>query len=124
LTSELAPSVVSEIQRRALRLDTASAVVMLIGIAILLVYSIRLGPLVGPGVETSFGYALALMFIMAAALTHVVDRMYRVWPFGRRVRTAVPSPLTDAQAAAFVRIVIVLATAAALGYVLWGLIAT
>jgi len=50
---------------------------MLVGIAGLVAYVVRLGPLTSPGAETSFGFALSLMSLMAAALFHVVDRTYR-----------------------------------------------
>lgn len=62
---------------RTLTLYATVSVLMLVGIAGLVAYVVRLGPLTSPGAETSFGFALSLMSLMAAALFHVVDRTYR-----------------------------------------------
>lgn len=115
--------VVAVVQRRQLQLYTAVAVLMIIGILGLVGYSIMLGPLVGPGVEQSFGYALALMFLMSAVLAHVVDRIYREWPFGRRVMPTAAPRLTEDAWVAFAKVVVVAAAGVALAYVLGGLIA-
>ncbi|MCI4350550.1 MAG: hypothetical protein L3K15_03440 [Thermoplasmata archaeon] len=113
---------VAAIQRAQMRLYTWIAVLMLLGIGALTLYSIQLGPLVGPGVETSFGYAVALMFLMGATLAHCADRMYRLWPLGRKTRTTAPGPITDLALATFAKVVVVLGAGAALAYVLGGLI--
>jgi hypothetical protein len=110
------------LQQTQLRLYTWIAVLMLFGIGGLTVYSIKLGPLVGPGVESSFGYAVALMFLMGATLAHCADRMYRLWPLGRRVRTTPPPPITEVAFATFGKVVVLLAAGAAVAYVLGGLI--
>lgn len=81
-------------------------------------------PLVTPGGTESFGLALALMFLMAALLFHIVDRTYRVWPLGRRVTPPRPAPITADSTARFLRIVLVLAAAAASSYLLGSLILT
>ena len=109
-------------QDRQLRLYLVISVLMLLGLGGLTVYSIQLGPLVGPGVESSFGYAVALMFLMGATLVHCVDRMYRLWPLGRRVRTQAPGAVTDRTLATFVKVLVVVAAAASIAYVLGGLI--
>jgi hypothetical protein len=106
-----------------LDLYTAITVLMLIGIAVLIAYSIRLGTLTSPGAQQSFGYALALMFLMGAVIFHLVDRMYRVWPLGRRIRPAWPGYVTVEAEIRFFKILIVVAAGAAIAYVLGGLIA-
>lgn len=110
-------------RNRILDLYLAVTILMLIGILVLVVYSIELGPLTGPGVEQSFGYAIALMFIMSAVLFHLVDRMYRVWPLGRKVTPTPPGSVTIDAQARFLKVLIVVAAAAAIAYVLGGLIA-
>lgn len=120
------PPPTAEIRRlrnRLLDLYTAITVLMLIGIAVLIVYSIRLGALTSPGAEQSFGYALALMFLMGAVIFHLVDKTYRVWPFGRRVRPSWPGSVTVESEVRFFKVLIVVAAAAAIAYVLGGLIA-
>ena len=104
-------------QATVLAIYQAVAALMLIALAVLVVYAIRLGPLLGPGVESSFGFAAALMFLCAAVLVHLVDRTYRVWPTGRRVHPEAPEAVTDRSIAAFLRIVVLLAVAGAIAYV-------
>jgi hypothetical protein len=111
------------IRARVLDLFTAIVVLMLLGIAVLVVYVIRLGGLNGPGVEESFGIAVALMFLMAALIVHTVDYTYRVWPLGRRYHPTPPAFVTEAGQVRFVKILIVVVTAAAIAYILGGLIA-
>lgn len=91
---------------------------MLFGIALLIVYSIRLGPLTSPAAQESFGLALSLMFLMGAVLFHVVDRTYRVWPLGRRITPNYPGLVTDAGVARLLRAVVVVAAGAAIAYLL------
>ncbi|MFZ1022570.1 MAG: hypothetical protein WAN87_00335 [Thermoplasmata archaeon] len=123
--SEVAESPpLANFRRETLDLYFAVIVLMLIGIGVLIVYSIRLGSLVGPGVEQSFGIALALMFIQAAVIFHVVDRTYRSWPLGRKVAAREPKPITDQSTATFVKVVILVIAAAAIAYILGSLIGT
>ena len=91
---------------------------MLFGIAVLIVYAIELGPLTSPGAQESFGLALSLMFLMGAVLFHVVDRTYRVWPLGRRVEPPAPGPVTNADVARVLRIVVVIAAGASIAYLI------
>ncbi len=112
-----------QLRRRILDLYDAVTVLMLLGILVLIVYSIRLGPLTTPGAEQSFGYALALMFLMSAVIVHLVDRTYRVWPLGRRLVPTPPGPVTVDAEVRFLKIVIVVAAAASIAYLLGGLIA-
>jgi flagellar biosynthesis protein FliR len=81
-------------------------------------------PLTTPGGEQSFGFALALMFLMAALIFHIVDRTYRVWPFGRRVTPPAPGPITTDSTARFLRIALVLAAAGTCSYLLGNLVLT
>jgi len=111
------------LRNRLLDLYTAITCLMLVGILVLIVYSIRLGPLSNPGAEQSFGYAVALMFLMAAVIFHLVDRMYRAWPFGRRIRPTFPGYVTVEGEIRFFRILVVVAAGAAIAYILGGLIA-
>jgi hypothetical protein len=120
--SEAAAPTTPELAARALRIDLAIIVVMVVGILGLVGYSIALGPLTSPGVQSSFGYALALMFIMAGIAFHVIDRMYRVWPLGRRVHPVRPPQLTDASIAVALRVAIFVAACVAVAYVLGSLI--
>jgi hypothetical protein len=112
------------VRRQTLDLYLAVIVLMLIGIGVLIVYSIRLGSLVGPGVEQSFGLALSLMLIQSAVIFHVVDRTYRSWPLGRKVAAGEPKPITDQSSATFVRVLILVIAAAAIAYILGSLIGT
>jgi hypothetical protein len=106
-----------------LDLYTAVTLLMLVGIGVLVVYVVRLGPLTSPGAEQSLGYAIALMFLMGAVIFHLVDKTYRVWPFGRRFRPAWPGFVTVESETRFFKILIVVAAGAAIAYVLGGLIA-
>jgi hypothetical protein len=114
----------AEAARVAVQLYGFVVALMLIGILALVAYSIKLGPLVGSGVETSFGIAVALMFLMSAVVFHVVDRAYRLWPFGRHLRPAPPPVIGERSIATFVKILIFAAAAASIAYILGSLIAT
>ena len=57
---------VAAVRERTLALYDAVTVLMLLGIAILIAYSIRLGSLASPGAQESFGLAIALMALMGA----------------------------------------------------------
>ena len=113
----------AEIRRRTLALYDTVTALMLVGIAVLIVYAIHIGSLASPGAQESFGLAIALMALMGAVLFHVVDRTYRVWPFGRRFAPTPPGPVTLAAQVRFVKVVVVVLTAAAIAYLLGGLLA-
>ncbi len=123
MNSDAERATLLQLRRRILDLYDAVTVLMLLGILVLIVYSIRLGPLTTPGAEQSFGYALALMFLMSAVIVHLVDRTYRVWPLGRRLVPTPPGPVTVDAEVRFLKIVIVVAAAASIAYLLGGLIA-
>jgi hypothetical protein len=123
LSSPSPESDLARVRARVLDLYTAVTVVMLLGIAVLVGYAVHLGTLTAPGVQESFGLALALMFLMAAVVAHVVDRTYRVWPLGRRFRPTPPGPVTPAAEVRFVKVLVVVLAGAAIAYVLGGLIA-
>ncbi len=107
------------LRRRVLNLYDAVTYLMLFGIAVLVVYcAVLIGPLSSPGAQQSFGYALALMFLMAAMIVHLVDRTYRVWPLGRRITPVNPGPVTAEAQARFLKIVIVIAAGAAIAYLI------
>ena len=111
------------LRRRVLDLYDAVTWLMLIGIGVLIVYVIELGPLTSPGVQESFGLAVALMFLMSALIVHLVDRTYRVWPLGRRVHPTPPGPVTVADQVRFFQVLIVVIAGAAIAYVLGSLLA-
>ena len=114
---------IRRMRNRVLDLYTAVTVLMLLGLLVLIVYAIRLGPLTSPGAEQSFGLAVGLMFLMAALIFHTVDRTYRVWPLGRRIRPPWPGYVTLEGEIRFFKVLIVVAAGAAIAYVLGGLIA-
>ncbi len=114
---------VRRLRNRLLDLYTAITVLMLLGIAVLVVYAFSLGPLTSPGAEQSFGYALALMFLMGAVIFHLVDKTYRVWPLGRRFRPTWPGYVSVQSEIRFFKILVVVAAGAAIAYVPGGLIA-
>lgn len=96
---------------------------MLLGIAVLVGYSVRLGSLTSPGAQESFGYAIALMSLMAALLLHTVDRTYRSWPLGRRFSPTPPGPVTEESQVRLVKVIVVVLAAAAIAYLLGELLA-
>jgi hypothetical protein len=102
---------------RVLRLYQAIIVLMIAGIVGLFVYVVRLGTLVGSGVESSFGLAVAAMFAMGAMLVHLIDRTYRSWPLGRKFRPATPGPVTPKGTATWLSWFVVLAALAGAAYV-------
>jgi len=120
---DLPPSELRVVRLRILDLYTAITVLMLVGIAALSLYAIQLGPLTSPGAQESFGIAAGLIFLMAALIVHTVDYTYRVWPLGRRFRPTPPGPIGESAQARFVKILIVVCAAAAIAYILGGLIA-
>jgi hypothetical protein len=106
-----------EAAERTLQMYNAVIVLMLLGIVGMFVYVVRLGTLVGTGVETSFGLAVAAMFAMGALLVHLVDRAYRSWPLGRKFRPATPPPVTPAGTATWLSWFVVAAAIAGGAYV-------
>ncbi|HTT45473.1 MAG TPA: hypothetical protein VMH38_05605 [Thermoplasmata archaeon] len=123
MSSPPSPAEVRRIRNRLLDLYAAITLLMLLGIAVLIVYSVLLGPLTSPGAQQSFGYALALMFLMAGVVFHLVDKTYRSWPLGRRFRPTWPGYVTVESEIRFFKILTVVAAGAAIAYVLGGLIA-
>jgi hypothetical protein len=111
-----------DLQERTLTLYTAVTVLMLLGIAVLALYVIRLGPVLGPGAQESLGLALALMSLMAAVIFHVVDRTYRAWPLGRRITPTNPGPVTVQAQVRFLKVLIFVLAVAAIAYVIGGLL--
>lgn len=111
------------LQRRTIELYAVITVLMLLGIAVLGYYAVSLGSLSAPGNERSFGFAVALMSLMAAAVFHVVDRSYRVWPLGRRVRPSPPLVLTTLSWVRLLQVIVLAAAVAAIAYLIGGLIA-
>lgn len=110
-------------RERTLTIYTSVVVLMLLGIGVLIVYAIRLGPLTGSGAERSFGFAIALMSLMAAVIFHVVDRSYRVWPLGRRISPTPPGPITTEAQVRFLKVLVVVLAAAAIAYLIGSLLA-
>lgn len=106
------------IKQRTVDLYDTVSLLMLFGIALLIVYSIEIGPLTSPAAQESFGLALSLMFLMGAVLFHIVDRTYRVWPLGRRITPTPPGPVTNVSIARVLRIVVVVAAGAAIAYLI------
>jgi hypothetical protein len=107
---------------QVLGLYSGVTVLMLLGIAVLVVYAILLGPLTSPGKESSFGYAVALMSLMGAVLFHVLDRTYRSWPLGRKFSPKDPGPVTVETQVLFVKVVVVALAAGAIASLLAGLL--
>jgi hypothetical protein len=95
---------------------------MLVGIGILTVYILQLGSLVGPGVEQSFGFAVALMFLMAALMVHTAEATYRLWPLGRRFQPTPPGPVSDRMISSFLKILVVILAAGVLAYLIAGFV--
>jgi len=123
LSSPPPSSEVRRLRNRLLDLYTVVTLLMVLGIAVLVVYAVQLGPLTSPGAEESFGFALAVMFLMAAVIFHMLDLTYRAWPLGRKFTPAWPGYVTVEGEIRFFKILIVVIAAAAIAYVLGGLIA-
>jgi hypothetical protein len=113
------PEEFRRLRRRVIDLYDAVTLLMLVGIAVLIVYcALLIGPLTSPGAQQSFGYAVALMFLMSALIVHLVDRTYRVWPLGRRITPVPPGPVTVEAQARFLKVLIVVAAGAGIAYLL------
>ena len=115
---DVSPPELARLQNETLNVYFAVVVICIVAIGILVAYVLALGPLVGPGVESSLGYALALLFLLAALLVHVVDRSYREWPLGRRFHPSPPNVVTPARMVYVLRICVVAAVAFAIAYIL------
>lgn len=109
---------VDRAQHRVLNLYAATIALMLGTIGLLVVYCIRLGPLVGPGVEQSFGIAVALLFLCATLMVHIVDRTYRVWPEGRSIRPTFPGFFTDRGLGNAIKILIIVGAGATIAWLI------
>jgi len=122
LSSDAAPEEWSGRTPRATVLNLYAAILglMLVGIVILSLYVLSLGTLVGPGVESSFGYAAALMFLMAALMVHTAEATYRLWPLGRRFLPAPPGPVTDRMIRTFLEILVLVAAGGVIAYLVAG----
>ena len=101
------------VRARVLDIYTSVEVLLLLGIVVLIVYSIRLGPLTSPGAQESFGIAVSLMFLMGALILHLVDRTYRVWPLGRKFEPTPPGPVTTEGQVRFLKVLVLVIAAAA-----------
>jgi hypothetical protein len=123
LTEEAEWAEFDRVRSRVLTLDIIAMVLLLVGVGALALYSFELGPLVGPGVESSFGLAVALMFLMGALIVHIVDRMYRSWPLGRRFGPTAPGPVTEIAWARLIAVIIVVVAGGTIAYVLGGILA-
>ncbi|MCI4331723.1 MAG: hypothetical protein L3K19_07770 [Thermoplasmata archaeon] len=110
-------------REQTLTLYFAVVLLLLLGVGILTAYTIQLGPIIGPGVESSFGYAVGLLFLIGALLAHIIDRAYRLYPLGRKVSTHPPGPVTDQSIANFVIVLVLVLGGAAVAYILGSLIA-
>ncbi len=120
----MTPEEFRQLRQRTLDLYAATIFLMIVGIGVLLVYTVLLvGPLDTPGAQESFGLALALGFLMAAVAGHLVDRMYRVWPLGRRIHPTPPGPVTPVAEVRFFQVLVVVCAAAGIAYILGALIA-
>jgi hypothetical protein len=115
-TRNITPAEYAKLQADVLSLYTAVSILMVIGIAIGVLYAISLGTLVGPGVEESFGLDLASLFLMSAMLAHIVDRMYREWPEGRRVHPAQPADITAKTTNYAAKVVLIVGAALIIAY--------
>jgi hypothetical protein len=120
--SSLGDADLALLRRKTLDLYSAVTVLMLVGIAILVVYSIRLGPLTSPGAEQSFGLAISLMALMGAMIFHLVDRTYRVWPLGRRVRPSAPPVLSTTDWVRMLKVLVLALAVGAIAYIVVELI--
>ncbi len=116
------PATRAELQRRVISLYSVAGALALIGIFALGGYAIHLGSLVGPGVESSFGLAVALMMLLSALLVHLADRVYREWPLGRKYVPEPGAPVTSAAVATFLKALVFAAAAGAVAYLLVGLV--
>ena len=125
MSEPLAPDLeaVRVVRARVLRVYSVVAAISVISFFLLAAYAIHLGALVGPGVESSFGLAVALMFLESALLIHVVDRVYREWPLGGRVAPDWRGAVRDQDIARFLEVLTFAAAVGAVAYIFWGVLA-
>lgn len=109
---------IAALQRRALRRYTTAVLLLLLGIALLLAYASRLGPLNDPNAERSFGLAVSGMAILGAVIFHLADRAYRIWPIGPRGRPTPPAPMTMESWARLLKVLIVVIAIAGIAYII------
>jgi hypothetical protein len=121
-TGALTPRQLSALRSRVLSLYFSIVIVGFVAIAVLLLYVLQLGSLVGPGTEESLGLAISLMFLVGALLVHVMDRTYREWPLGRRVHPAAPPPVTDLSVALALQVAVIVAAVLLCAYIIAGLV--
>ncbi len=121
--SDLSDRELAELQQRTLDVYAVVTLLLLLGIGVLVAYVLRLGSLTSPGDERSFGLAVGLMSLMGATLFHLVDRTYRSWPLGRRFRPSRPAALGTDDWVRFLKVVVAVAAAAGIAYLLGGLLA-
>ena len=120
---DLPPPEFAAIRRFVLDLSIAIVALMLVGIGVITLYIVVVvGSLASPGAQESFGLGLALAFTMAAVAVHVVDRMYRLWPMGRRVHPTPPGPVTPADEARLLKVIVLVGAAVGIAYLLGTLI--
>ncbi|MHB1435311.1 MAG: hypothetical protein ACYCPN_05295 [Thermoplasmata archaeon] len=125
---DLPPTDFARIQDRTLRVYGATVGLVLVGIAVLATYAISIGmgftgPGLGsPGGQQSFGLAVSLLMMFGAVLFHVIDRLYRTWPLGRHIIPTAPRPLTVESQILLVKVIVVVAAAAGIGWILAGLL--
>ena len=105
-----------------LNLYAAVLGLLLVGIGVLTVYVLSLGNLVGPGVESSFGYAAAMMFLMAALMVHTAEATYRIWPLGRRFLPTPPGPVTDRMISNFLKVLVLVVVGGVIAYLVAGFV--
>jgi hypothetical protein len=120
----MTPGALAALRSRLLSIYSAVAGLSIFTILLLAAYVVHLGPLVGPGVESSFGLAAGLMFLEGALLVHIADRVYREWPLGRRVSAEWAGPVTDRDLARFLMVVTFAAALGAVAYIFWGILTT
>ncbi len=123
MSSELSDRELAQFQNRTLDLYAVVTLLLLLGIGVLIFYVLQLGSLTAPGNERSFGLAVSLMALMGATLFHLVDRAYRSWPLGRRFRPSQPAVYGTDAWIRFLKIVVAVAAAAAIAYLLGSLLA-
>ncbi|MCI4334321.1 MAG: hypothetical protein L3K04_01610 [Thermoplasmata archaeon] len=113
----------AELRRRVFDTYLVVAVLCLAAIGLLVGYVLTLGTILGPGVEESFGLAVALLFLFGALMVHLVDRAYREWPEGRRVHPTPGRLLGEADAARLLKVAVVIGAVLLLAYLLGGILA-
>lgn len=122
MTEAQAAQEFDRVRSATLRYYAAIVVLMLLGLVVLAIYTVELGPITGPGVESSFGFAVALMLLMGTLIIHVVERTYRVYPLGRKTATHPPPAVLDRDLVTFVKVLVLVIAGAAIAYVLGSLI--